>query len=1248
MAYENRPKDFFAKQIRSSHLIASGGIIDPESSDWDEQLPHLRLMIYPRDALETLGLGGTEYIDGAFEGIVPTHLLDDSGGSGLKVGEDVWLFVSGAQNTMHGDVAGQRDNSGVVLFGGDVVVSGTLFAERQVIEVDLSQEGELFISGNLVAQDYIANVNFVQFMGPEENYPRDWATDEGAMLSFLDILNDPPGADRWNGGNIDDADGIQHDISGVEGFDIDAIFTIAQLNSALLTVSPGANPWLRREDIIVEGVVYSAYNPQATGNEPDADGGGVGHTLFNIDSSNNFVSINHSVPSASLDVRRQFSGDTNSKDQVIILSHDMDNIAGSNPLFSNKTGAGVGHHDDTAFYVWGVPGGKETFAGGAPDYNVAVLGGDAVVSGTLYAENGVIDIGSIHDTITGDRWVGTPLGTLRFTARETGSDEAFGIAAQIQVEAAGDWTVGPMVTPARINMYTDDLDNPALTIANTSNIGIGEENPINKLDVAGMVAIGSGYAGAEVAPVNGLAVEGSVGIGTATVETNGSLGLKLDVRGTVTVNSTTGEAESGLHIQRNGGASSRMIKLENEDAAATALPTVGLFHLDEGDFSIGSVWNDFKFHIEANGNVGIGTGVPLSALGVAGGVAIGAYAESNSAPPDGLTVEGRAGFGIPTPSDKSQVHVSGGDPQSENGTNFWPAVGVDDWGVAGNAALHPLRMIGVKEDATDYHETPGECINPRVLVITDDGDVVYTEAVIGKLGQDLDGRFYDDDPASGNGEDAEDSVGDVYDNGLVPGWNGDTLVGHAVDEINQELKTVSDDIAAFAGTQAWDWSDVNNDDIGDYAILKDPNNSVGIGTPTPQTKLHVYGPDGVSATVRIESTSTDADDNIVNPDAHAVVQFAADGVVQAAVGMHIHASSQDPDALLLQSHTDGGDIYMVTQHNQPSWGTGPEDGTLPQITLAGAAVREFAQVLILSGANSDGTGLAADPRSFQDTNFYASGSIGSAVQVALGQVGNSERGTSVFAGDVFVSGTIFCQSAIGFGAGIPNTVLVVDYEASSAELEISVDIPPGDDIEFAEAIHPEVTNDDDDVTFKKRMRVFINGVRIQDDEYILSATGQKFLKLSNIQLVNDDHVIVDVVGNPNAPAGPPAEVDHTTTYYAADLRTEYWIAIPDRDQNVGINMSTGTSRTIKLPYPGDQQPGTEISLKDENGILGDTDTSLYVVAAGAAPDVWAEIDQFDGSYTIGDDGVAQGNPLTVRQAWASITVYTNGIKWFIK
>jgi len=202
MSFENRPKDFFAKQIRSSHLIASGGIIDPTSSDWDENFENLRLMIYPKDALEIASPFpdvAPTYIDGAFEGIVPQTLLEDetraNGGTGLKVGTDVWLFVSGAQNT-HGTVVNgnvveeSRANSGVVLFGGDVVVSGTLYAEKQVVEVDLSQEGELFVSGNMKVQDRIADTNFVQFMMPVTGpYPEE-SGDDGTLTIFnVDSLN---------------------------------------------------------------------------------------------------------------------------------------------------------------------------------------------------------------------------------------------------------------------------------------------------------------------------------------------------------------------------------------------------------------------------------------------------------------------------------------------------------------------------------------------------------------------------------------------------------------------------------------------------------------------------------------------------------------------------------------------------------------------------------------------------------------------------------------------------------------------------------------------------------------------------------------------------------------------------------------------------------------------------------------------------------------------------------------------------
>ena len=1213
MAYENRPKDFFAKQIRSSHLIASGGIIDPGSSDWDEQLPHLRLMIYPRDALETVAGAGTEYIEGAFEGIVPTHLLDDpfdsaSGeGSGLKVGDDVWLFISGTQNSMHETMAGRRDSSGVVLFGGDVVVSGTLYAERQVIEVDLSQEGQLFISGNLVAQDYNKDINFIQFMGPQDDYPRNWNAGEQAILSFTDRLSD--GVSLWNEGKIKDGGGeVTHDVTTV-GWTEEQVFTLEELNTALLAVNDGAQLWVNRNDLIVEGIVYSAYDPSPTGE---------GHTIFNIDSINDYIGVNTAIPSASLDVRRSSNSETINTQNIVLLGHDSDNVGGtSNPLKSGKEPYGLGHHDDTALYVWGIPNGKEDHDPAQQNYTVSTFGGDVVVSGTIYTENGVIDIGSIHDTISGNATddlsidnngdLSGPIGALRFSARETGSDQASGIAAQIQVEAAGPWEGADV--PARMNLYTNST-TPAMTITDDGSVGINVESPSSIFNIK-QATSGPG-AGLRLTYNDSDTNYSEL---RTTVWPSGLEGLLLDTRGFVQVKGLDGAMAIQVSTAPGSTHDSATVRFDytGDGTSDWVIGAYGQNNDEKFMLSKGYLSGDNPIEVEKN-STGAGNASRIVLTGV------------------------EADASIFWPYD------------ADNGT--YPGQDVDGTPQSGDDVKHPLKIVGLKEDNTDYHPSGDPdvgCLKPKVLIATPEGNIVYAESVIGKLGQDQDGRYFNDDEANGEGEDVDGTVGIPYDNGQVNGWDGDTLVGHAVDEINHELKTVADAIADFAGTQAWDWSDIDGDEVGDYAILKDPNNSVGIGTSTPQTKLHVYGPDGVSATIRIESTSIDADGAIVNEDAHAVIQFASDGDIQATVGMHINPMTNDPDALLVQSHNEGGDLYFVSQHENPGWGGGIEDGTLPQITLAGALQREHAQVLILSGANSNGTGHDTDPRTFVDSNFYVSGSAGSANQAALGQVGNGERGTSVFAGDVFVSGTIFCENAVGFGAGIPNTVLVVDYEASSTTLTMTEAMASDTDIMFNEVIHQGVITDDDDVSFKRRMRVYINGVRIQGTDFTLSATGQKYIKLKNMELDVDDVITVDVIGNPNIPGDTlPAELDHITPYFEADLTIDYYINIPDGRQIVGVDMPTGSSRTIKLPYPGDQAPGTEIAIKDEVGSWGETDTALYVVAAGATPDTWSDIDQHQGTYTIGDNGVAGGTPLTFRQSWACVELYTNGTKWFIK
>ena len=96
------------------------------------------LKIYNRSILDTTTDDGT---------VLDSNFLN-------SVGNDVFMFVSGSINSKG------TANRGVTLFGGDLVVSGTLFAERQVIEVDENVPGQLLVSGSLnVSGSSIFNIN---------------------------------------------------------------------------------------------------------------------------------------------------------------------------------------------------------------------------------------------------------------------------------------------------------------------------------------------------------------------------------------------------------------------------------------------------------------------------------------------------------------------------------------------------------------------------------------------------------------------------------------------------------------------------------------------------------------------------------------------------------------------------------------------------------------------------------------------------------------------------------------------------------------------------------------------------------------------------------------------------------------------------------------------------------------------------------------------------------------------------------
>lgn len=120
-------KDFRSDRIRTKAIVGTGSISNTK--------PYLGLLIY------------SSSIAADWRGNVTDSAILSN------VGNDVWMFISGSTNTGLTRAAGSS-----VLFGGDVVVSGTLWAERSVIEVDDTVIGN-FRAPNKLIQGYTTDAS---------------------------------------------------------------------------------------------------------------------------------------------------------------------------------------------------------------------------------------------------------------------------------------------------------------------------------------------------------------------------------------------------------------------------------------------------------------------------------------------------------------------------------------------------------------------------------------------------------------------------------------------------------------------------------------------------------------------------------------------------------------------------------------------------------------------------------------------------------------------------------------------------------------------------------------------------------------------------------------------------------------------------------------------------------------------------------------------------------------------------------
>ena len=128
-------KDFRASQIETSKIIGTGSI------------------------------SGTTAGIAIYSGSVASNREGSTSDSAMfsNVGSDVFLFVSGTRSN------NDFTRTDATLFGGDVVISGTLYAERQVIEVDSVADGDFFVTGNMYVEPDSDSTKSVAFRNAAGN-----------------------------------------------------------------------------------------------------------------------------------------------------------------------------------------------------------------------------------------------------------------------------------------------------------------------------------------------------------------------------------------------------------------------------------------------------------------------------------------------------------------------------------------------------------------------------------------------------------------------------------------------------------------------------------------------------------------------------------------------------------------------------------------------------------------------------------------------------------------------------------------------------------------------------------------------------------------------------------------------------------------------------------------------------------------------------------------------------------------------
>jgi hypothetical protein len=340
-------------------------------------------------------------------------------------------------------------------------------------------------------------------------------------------------------------------------------------------------------------------------------GDGVGFTNSQIFDNGAYIGIGRNAPidsRSAFDIQTDFGSgyagmfvDANDPDGIPFYGYSAEGIDKARTYYNNSTGDWIVNNSGDRLTV--SADGNIGLGTINPLSRLDVSGGAVIGSGYAgaltgpfngLAVQGNVGIGTTTASsnlhIREDQASHTGLviennSTSSFSGERISFNDENGSVAGIQMNDAASTTGSSMILFNNRPSGTMRFNTGGVArmlIGNSGNVGVGTLSPVNKLDVAGTLAIGSAYAGTENAPANGAIIQGIVGIGTenpslqlhvstssssvARFESTNSSGPYIDLYrsgtqmaflqalGTEIYFGTTSGAAGNIHIWSNGGA----------------------------------------------------------------------------------------------------------------------------------------------------------------------------------------------------------------------------------------------------------------------------------------------------------------------------------------------------------------------------------------------------------------------------------------------------------------------------------------------------------------------------------------------------------------------------------------------------------------------------------------------------------------------------------------------------------------------